>query len=204
VTGAQHRSVQRLQVFVSESRWDPGQVSARRLGLLLSDPATAPHGGGVLVIDDSGDRKDGVKTAHAGRQWLGRHGKTGSGVVTVTALRAGKRLYYPVHAVPYAPARHFAKGKNDPGFRAKLAVGAGLAVQARKAGFAFRAVVGGLRPRGPGRVPRRARGGRAAVRDGPQAAPRDVGVRRRRAYPRRCGPRAGLGRPGTIPATGAR
>jgi hypothetical protein len=141
VTGAQHRSVQRLQFFLSESRWDPEQVNARRLELLLSDPATAPHGGGVLVIDDSGDRKDGVKTAHVGRQWLGRYGKTDSGVVTVTTLWADERLYYPVHAVPYTPARHFAKGKNDPGFRTKLAIGAGLAVQARKAGFAFRAVV---------------------------------------------------------------
>ena len=68
VTGAQHPAVQRLQFFLSESRWDPEQVNARRLELLLADPATAPHGGGVLVIDDSGDRKDGTKTAHVGRQ----------------------------------------------------------------------------------------------------------------------------------------
>jgi SRSO17 transposase len=54
VTGALHRSVQRLQFFLSESRWDPERVNARRLELLLSDPATAPHDAGVLVIDDSG------------------------------------------------------------------------------------------------------------------------------------------------------
>ena len=86
-------------------------VNARRLELLLADPATAPHGGGVLVIDDSGDRKDGVKTAHVGHQWLGRYGKTDNGVVTVTTVWADERLYYPVHAVPYSPARHFAKGR---------------------------------------------------------------------------------------------
>jgi SRSO17 transposase len=28
------------------------------------------------VIDDSGDRKDGTRTAHVGHQWLGRYGKT--------------------------------------------------------------------------------------------------------------------------------
>ena len=61
VAGAQHPAVQRLQFFLSESRWDPEQVNARRLELLLADPATAPHGGGVLVIDDSGDRKDGTQ-----------------------------------------------------------------------------------------------------------------------------------------------
>ena len=141
VTGAQHPAVQRLQFFLSESRWDPDRVNTRRLEVLLSDPATAPYGGGVLVIDDSGDRKDGVKTAHVGHQWLGRAGKTDNGVVTVTTVWANERLYYPVHAMPYTPAKHFAKGKNDPGFRTKLAIGADLAIRARDAGFVFRAVV---------------------------------------------------------------
>jgi hypothetical protein len=140
VAGAGHRAVQRLQFFLSESRWDPEQVNGRRLELLLGDPATAPHGGGVLVIDDSGDRKDGTKTAHVGHQWLGRYGKTDNGVVTVTTVWADERLYYPVHAVPYTPARHFPKGKGDPGFRTKLAIGADLAAKARAAGFVFRAV----------------------------------------------------------------
>src|SRR6476660_5054296 len=140
VTGAQHPAVQRLQFFLSESRWDPDRVNARRLDLLLADPATAPHGSGVLVIDDSGDRRDGAKTAHVGHQWLGRYGKTDNGVVTVTTVWADERLYYPVHAAPSTPARHFAKGKSDPGFRTKRASGAELAVRAREAGFAFRAV----------------------------------------------------------------
>jgi DDE superfamily endonuclease len=140
VTGAGHRAVQRLQFFLSESRWDPELVNARRLELLRADRVTAPHEGGVLVIDDSGDRKDGTKTAHVGRQWLGRYGKVDSGVVTVTTVWADERVYYPVHAVPYTPAGHFAKGRDDPGFRTKLAIGADLAVRAREAGFAFRAV----------------------------------------------------------------
>ena len=46
VTGAGHPAVQRLQFFLSESRWDPERVNARRLELLLADPATAPHEGG--------------------------------------------------------------------------------------------------------------------------------------------------------------
>src|SRR6059058_4835413 len=177
VTGAGHPAVQRLQFFLSESRWDPERVNARRLELLLADPATAPHGGGVLVIDDSGDRKDGTATAHVGHQWLGRYGKTDNGVVTVTTVWADERLYYPVHAVPYTPARHFAKGKNDPAFRTKLAIGADLAIKARAVGFAF-----GRWPRTAPTVIRTgsgggARGGRAAVCDSAQAAPRDVGLR---------------------------
>ena len=104
-TGAQHPAVQRLQFFLPESRWDFGQVNARRLELLRANPATAPHGGGVLVIDDSGDRKDGMATAHVGRQRLGRYGTARPPSPT---LWVGERVYYPVYAVPYTPARHFA------------------------------------------------------------------------------------------------
>src|SRR2546429_4112358 len=168
VTGAQHPAVQRLQFFLSESRWDPETVNARRLELLLSDRATAPHEGGVLVIDDSGDRKDGVKTAHVGHQWLGRYGKTGNGVVTVTTVWADERLYYPVHAVPYTPAKHFGKGKNDPAFRTKLAIGADLAIRAAEAGFAFRAGAADSAYGGPDRVRGRPAEARAPVGLGPQ------------------------------------
>ena len=79
-----------------------------------------------------------------GHQWLGRYGKTDNGVVTVTTVWADERLCYPVHALPYTPARHFAKGKNDPGFRTKLKIAAELAVRAREAGLPF---VMALKPR---------------------------------------------------------
>ena len=65
----------------------------------------------MLVIDDSGDRKDGTATAHVGRQYLGRYGKTDNGVVTVTTVWADERVDYPVHAVPYTPAKYFARGR---------------------------------------------------------------------------------------------
>jgi SRSO17 transposase len=93
----------------------------------------------VLGIDDSGDRKDGTEIAHVGHQWLGRYGKTDNNVVAVTTVWANERLYHPVEA-PYTPAKHFAKGKRDSGFRTKLAIGADLAVRPREAGFTFRAV----------------------------------------------------------------
>src|SRR5437588_11004027 len=46
VTGAQHRSVQRLQFFLSEARLALKQENDWRLELLLSDRATAAHAGG--------------------------------------------------------------------------------------------------------------------------------------------------------------
>src|SRR5437763_12056230 len=63
VAGAGHPAVQRLQFFLSESRWDPECVNARRLELLAAGPGTAPPGAGGLVIDERGDRKDGGEAA---------------------------------------------------------------------------------------------------------------------------------------------
>src|SRR3954470_8667710 len=88
VVGASHPAVQRLQFFWSESVWDAETVNQRRLDLLLADPATVPHAGGVLVVDDSGHRKDGHATAGLARQYLGSVGKIDNGVVVVSTLWA--------------------------------------------------------------------------------------------------------------------
>jgi SRSO17 transposase len=68
VEGAQHPSAQQLQWFLSESNWDSDRVNQRRLALLMETPQTAPSARGALVIDETGDRKWGRKTAHVGRQ----------------------------------------------------------------------------------------------------------------------------------------
>src|SRR6266542_3892826 len=68
VVGAQQGAVQGLQFFLSESPYDHG----------------------VLVIDDTGDRKAGTKTANVARQYLGSVGKTDNGIVAVTSLWASE------------------------------------------------------------------------------------------------------------------
>jgi DDE superfamily endonuclease len=141
VVGAQHAAVQGLQFFLSESPWDHEQLNQRRLELLCDDPATRPHDQGVLVIDDSGDRKDGRHTAHVARQYLGSVGKTDNGIVAVTSLWADERVYWPVHVQPYTPACRLPKGKRDPAFRTKPQQAVELVQAARTAGISFRAVV---------------------------------------------------------------
>jgi SRSO17 transposase len=141
VVGAQAPSAQRLQFFLSESPWDAEAINRRRLELLMTDPATAPHEGGVLVIDDSGDRKAGTKTAHVARQYLGSIGKVDGGIVAVTSLWADERIYYPLHVRPYTPATRLPQGKADPEFRTKPQLAVELVDAARDAGFSFRAVV---------------------------------------------------------------
>ena len=141
VVGSKHREAQRLEHFLVNAPWEAEEVTDRRVALLKRTPATAPHEGGVLVIDDTGDRKDGHATAHVGTQYLGSRGKVENGIVAVTAVWADEHCYYPLFTEPYTPAHHFPRGKADPGFRTKLVIGAHLAARAAEAGFAFRAVV---------------------------------------------------------------
>jgi DDE superfamily endonuclease len=141
VVGAQHKAVQGLQWFLSEASWHAEQVNRRRIQLLVDDPATRPHDHGVLVVDDSGDRKAGRHTAHVARQWLGSLGKTDNGIVAVTSLWADERVYWPIDVVPYTPASRLASGKRDPAFRTKPQLAVELIDAARTAGIGFRAVV---------------------------------------------------------------
>lgn len=141
IVQAQEPAVQRLQGFLSESSWDADALNDRRLALLLGDGATAPTSDGVLIIDDSGDRKDGSHTDHVARQYLGSVGKVDNGVVVVTSLWANADRYDPLDLCPYTPASRLPKGKSDPAFKTKPQIAQDLIRRARAAGIPFRAIV---------------------------------------------------------------
>ena len=141
VVGAQRPAAQRLQWFLSESTWDAAAITARRLALLRTDPATAPHAGGVLIVDETGDRKDGAKTAHVGRQYLGNRGKIENGVVSVGSVWADDGVYAPLAVDPSTPAPWFALGKADPALRTKPQIALELVDRAVAEGWPFRVVV---------------------------------------------------------------
>jgi SRSO17 transposase len=107
----------------------------------MTEPVTRPHEKGVLVIDDTGDRKDGTKTDHVARQYLGSVGKIDNGIVAVTSLWADERVYYPLHVRPYTPGSRLPKGKADPAFRTKPQIAVELVDKALALGVEFRAVV---------------------------------------------------------------
>ena len=144
VVGAQRKEAQGLQWFLSESSWNPEELNLRRVELMLEDPKTAPNGSGVLVIDETGDRKDGKATAHLGKQYLGGIGKIDNGVVSVSSLWADERIYYPVEVEPYTPAHHFEGGEANPEFRTKPQIALELVERAVEMEIPFRAVVGDI------------------------------------------------------------
>jgi len=141
VLGAQHPHAQGLQWFLSESTWTPQDINAKRLHLLRTEPTSAPDQRGVLIVDETGDRKDGSKTAHVGRQYLANLGKTDNGVVSVSTLWADERIYYPLDLDPYTPAHWFARGKADPAFRTKPQIALDLVKRAVADTWPFRAIV---------------------------------------------------------------
>jgi SRSO17 transposase len=144
VVGAQRKEAQGLQWFLSESSWNPEELNRHRMDLMLEDPKRAPKGSGVLVIDETGDRKDGKATAHVGKQYLGGIGKIDNGVVSVSSLYAEERIYYPVEVEPYTPAHHFEGAKSDPAFRTKPQIALELVERAVEMEIPFRAVVGDI------------------------------------------------------------
>ncbi len=77
IVGAQLPGAQALQWFLSEADWDERQIQESRLQLLREDPTTAPTSKGVLVIDETGDRKDGGRQDGSCRQAI--FGKAGQG-----------------------------------------------------------------------------------------------------------------------------
>lgn len=141
IVGARGAPAQRLQFFLSESVWEVEAVNALRLRMLREDPQTAPHEEGALVIDETGDRKDGKKTDHVAHQYLGSIGRIANGVVSVSSVWADERVYYPLHVEPYTPAKRLEKGRSDPAFRTKPQIAVELVQSARRASIPFRAVV---------------------------------------------------------------
>jgi SRSO17 transposase len=123
ISGAQHPDVQRLPFFVSESPGNAEAINTRRRELLLADPATQPPDGGVLIMDETGDRKAGTTTAHVARQDRGARGKIANGSGAVTSLGADERISFPRHVRPSTPRERLAGGKKDPTCRTKPQLG---------------------------------------------------------------------------------
>src|SRR5918911_1531323 len=61
---------QRLHHFLHEVPWDSTALNARRLALWQAHPTLAPHADGVLIVDETGDRKCGRGMMLAAQQYI--------------------------------------------------------------------------------------------------------------------------------------
>ena len=129
--GAQHAVAQRFQWCLTTSPWTPEARYQRRLALLGQTPPTAPHAGGALILDETGDRQWGTKTAHVRWQYVGSIGTSDNGVVSVSSLWADVRMYDPLDVTPYTPAPWCTKDASESACRTKPAMAIELVKRAR-------------------------------------------------------------------------
>ncbi|OHV59941.1 hypothetical protein BCD48_40975 [Pseudofrankia sp. BMG5.36] len=132
---------QRLHHFLHDAPWDPDALGARRVDLWRRHPDLGPHGNGVLIIDETGDRKRGHGIVLAAQQYIGKLGRTANGVVSVTSHWADGSRHVPLGVRPYRPASRLPAGKADPAFATKPELAWDLIKQAQAGGVPFRAVV---------------------------------------------------------------
>ena len=133
VVGAQHRGSSGCSGSSPSRPGTPRRSTTGGCGCCARTRRPRRMGEGVLVIDETGDRKDGTKTAHVARQYLGSVGKIDNGIVAVTSLWADERVYYPLHVVPYTPAARLPGGRARPGVPDQAAARGG-AGRGRRAG----------------------------------------------------------------------
>jgi SRSO17 transposase len=73
---------QPLHHFLTESPWEVTEFRQRRLELILQVLQCREI---ILLIDETGDKKQGAKTDYVKRQYIGNLGKIENGIVAVTA-----------------------------------------------------------------------------------------------------------------------
>ena len=110
---------QSLHHFLHDAPWDVEALNRQRMALWQAHPTLAPHAAGVLIIDETGDRKRGHGIELAANQYLGKLGHTANGVVSVTSQWTDGTRSMPLGVRPYWPARRLPLGKKDPRFRTK-------------------------------------------------------------------------------------
>ena len=160
--------------------------------------------GGVLVIDDSGDRKDGSETAHVGKQYLGSVGQDRPRRRHRDHMLGGRARLLPAARRALHPRPAFPEREERPGLPHEAADRSRPGRQAKEAGVVLRAVVADC-AYGDQDVFRRElvdAGLPFVMAIKPRHGAWAYGGQR--VHPPRCRPRPGLARPGRCPVTGAR
>ena len=93
-------SAQRLQEFLTNTAWDPGEMNRIRIGRMVE---LACAGDGVLIIDDTGLPKKGTHSVGVARQYSGTLGRIDNCQILVSAHYVDRVFDWPVSARLYLP-----------------------------------------------------------------------------------------------------
>lgn len=126
---------QSLHHFLTESPWTVEAFRGQRLEIIL-DMLNGQEI--ILIIDETGDRKKGDKTAYVKRQYIGNLGKIENGIVAVTAYGVWQDITFPLIFEVYKPEARLAPGDV---YRSKPQIAAQMMRDLQAMGFKFKLVL---------------------------------------------------------------
>lgn len=138
---------QKIQHFISDSPWN-GKKVFERIQKEVSKEAN--FNGGMLTVDDSGDKRSSDKCAGAKRQYLGRLGKVDMGQVGIVIgyyksmkwTLLGSELYFPEEwfTSKYKELRKHLHVPEEKKFKSKIDIALEMILNAKKNGVPFSSV----------------------------------------------------------------
>ncbi len=126
---------QSLHHFLTESPWRAADLMTERIRIILKMLGQREI---VLIIDDTGDRKKGKKTAYVKRQYIGNLGKVENGIVAVTAYGVFEGITFPLIAEVYKPLERLEEGDT---YRSKPQIAAGIVRKLKEFKINFKLVL---------------------------------------------------------------
>lgn len=98
-------SYQKIQYFLSDSKWDSDNLNTHRLAMLQANPDTAASNRGVLIIDDTSCKKS--KDTHNTQGVSFQFSSSDNAIINcntvVFSAYADSNSRYPVDIAPYIP-----------------------------------------------------------------------------------------------------
>ena len=111
---------QSLHHFLSKSPWEAQELRQQRLEIILKILSGREI---ILIIDDTGDKKQGHGTDYVKRQYIGNIGKTENGIVAVTAYAYIEGITLPLMFEVYKPKERL---KKEDKYLTKPEIAAGI------------------------------------------------------------------------------
>ena len=128
-------SGQSLHHFLTESPWEVVELRQYRLARILQALQGRPI---MLIIDETGDPKQGNATDYVKRQYLGKLGKVDNGIVAVTAYGVIDSMTFPLSFEVYKPQERL---KPEDKYQSKPQIAAGMIRELVGVGFKFELVL---------------------------------------------------------------
>ncbi|MFN6566775.1 IS701 family transposase [Dendronalium sp. ChiSLP03b] len=126
---------QSLHHFLTESPWSVESLKKRRLELILR---VLNERSLILIIDETGDKKQGRTTDYVKRQYIGNLGKIENGIVAVTAYGVIEDMTLPLTFQIYKPRERLQLGDK---YKTKPEIAAELIRELQGMGFKFELVL---------------------------------------------------------------